>query len=70
VKKTVLKPTQLSINVEAYKEDMIVVTFNDKMCRVFELALNVLIMPPSARDTITTMNSAWVIIYRMTSSRR
>jgi len=35
---------------------MNVVTINENMCRVFELARDVLIMPPSARDTITTMN--------------
>ena len=55
-KKKVLRPTQVNINVETYDRAMNVVTINDNMCRVFELALYVLIMPPSARDTISTMN--------------
>jgi len=44
---------------------MNVVTINDNMCRVFEFALYVLIMPPSARDTITTMN--WALVHHLSN---
>jgi len=54
--KKFLRPTQLNMKVETYEKAINIVTFNDNMCRVFALALNVLIMPPFARDTITTMN--------------